>query len=90
MTGYHPEMGEQAPADTLIFADLSHYGKHWFIRVHPSIPRLTGRGVEFMETGTAESLVPGSKFVGWSRYKVTQKAFERIDATYKTATEMLL
>ena len=87
---YYPEMGEKAPPAALIHARLSHYGRHYYLRAHPSVPRLAGRGVEFIEVETEKSLVPGSKFVGWSSYKVTVRAMKAIAAQHATTSEALL
>lgn len=85
---FTPELGQKAPADATIFASLSHYGKHWFLRCKDLLPK--GRGVVFLHTETAESLVPGSKFVGWHQYKVTEAAFEVIQKRQDVAVEMSL
>jgi hypothetical protein len=90
LTGYYPEMGEKQPEGTQIEAQLSHYGKHWYIRCAPSVPVLKGRGIEDMGVQTEAQLVPGSKFVGWHKYKVTEKAFQVICAKYKVSSESLL
>lgn len=87
---YYPEMGETAPPAALIHARLSHYGRHYYLRVHPSVDRLAGRGVEFLGVDTEKTLVPGSKFVGWSSYKVTMRAMKAISAQYATTGETLL
>jgi len=87
LTCYHPEMKETAPTDTQIHATLSHYGKHWFIRTKL---QLKGRGITFLKTDTAETLVPGSRFVGFHQYKVTEAAFEVLSAKYSVASEVLL
>lgn len=89
LQSYCPEMGEKKP-DAQIEAQLAHYGRHWFIRCHPSLPRLKGRGIEFREVETAETLAPGSRYVGWSAYKVTEAAFEKICQQYAVSSESLL
>ena len=89
MSHYYPEIGEAAPP-ALVHARLSHYGRHYYIRVHPSVARLAGRGIEFIEVETEKTLVPGSKFVGWSSYKVTTRAMKAISAQYATTSAALL
>jgi len=86
---FHPEMGEARPASQ-IHARLTHYGRHWFIRVAPEVARLSGRGIEFECVETAANLVPGSKYVGWSKYKVTERAFKTLCAKFAVSSEMLL
>ena len=84
--GYYPEMGEAKPA-TQIEASMSHYGKHWFV----STPlELKGRGVVFVDKYTPENTRPGSHRLGWNRYKVTDKAFDKIKAEHAVAVEFLL
>lgn len=88
--GFHqftPEMGEVAPANADIFARLGHYGEHWFIK---SRNPLKGRGIVFRETLTAATLVPGSRFVGWHEYRVTDAALEKLKASHVVACERLL
>lgn len=72
---YYPEMSETKP-EGQIDARLSHYGKHWFLR---TTLELKGRGIKFEETSN-----------GQNRYKVTEKAFERICEQYDVVSENLL
>lgn len=90
ITHYYPEMGEKRPEATQVRAQLGHYGKHYYIDVAPGLPRLSGRGIEFIRVLTADMLVPGSKLVGWTNYKVTVKAMKRISETYRVSSEALL
>jgi hypothetical protein len=83
---YYPEMGEAKPA-AQIEAHLGHYGKHYYLNTPLT---LSGRGIEFLETMTAANLVPGSRMVGWNRYKVTVKAFEKLAQQYAIVSESLL
>ena len=88
LVGYYPEMGEARPADAAIDAQLSHYGKHYFLKT-PLV--LTGRGVEHLGTLTSAQLTPAAQHkVGWHEYKVTVRAFEAICRTHKVASESLL
>jgi hypothetical protein len=87
LTSYYPEMGEKEPGNTEIQARLGHYGRHWFLRTKLA---LKGRGVVFLKTETAETLVPGSRYVGWHQYKVTEKAFESICREHNVTSESLL
>lgn len=81
--GYHPEMNEKRP-DCQIEANLSHYGKHWFLYTPLT---LSGRGVEFL--GSCDSDY-GQRRTNWNRYKVTQKAFDKICSQHSVSSEMLL
>jgi hypothetical protein len=88
MKGYHPEMGEQRPADSQIEARLGHYGRHWYIST-PLV--LKGRGIRHLKTLTPEMLTPaGQRKAGWHEYEVTERAMERLDAEYVVTSEMLL
>ena len=88
LEGFHPEMGETRPADAVIAATLSHYGRHYFLKTPLT---LSGRGVEFRGQLKAADLVPTARHkAGWNEYKVTARAFERICAEHKVAMEMLL
>jgi hypothetical protein len=85
-SSYYPEMGEKKPAGQ-IEASLSHDGKHYFVYTPLT---LSGRGVDFLGTETAETLIPGSYRVGWHRYKVTLRAFDVICKQYSVTSEALL
>jgi hypothetical protein len=86
LVNYYPEMGQLKP-EAQIEANLGHYGKHWYLWTPLT---LAGRGIEYQETGTADTLVPGSKKVGWHRYKVTCRAFELLQQKYAISSESLL
>lgn len=87
-TSYTPEMGEKKPEGTQIEASLSHYGTHWFIKTPL---QLKGRGIEYRDTLTASDLTPiAQDKVGWHRYKVTQRAFDKLCEQYAVASESLL
>jgi hypothetical protein len=88
MHGYYSEMNESRPADAVIDAHLSHYGKHYFIKT-PLV--LKGRGIEYRGTLKAEELTPMAQHkTGWHEYIVTLKAMERLEKEHKVAIEMLL
>lgn len=87
VSGYYPEMNEAKPVAE-IEANLSHYGKHYFLTTRLS---LSGRGVEFLGTLTSARLVPQAQHkVGMNEYKVTVAAFEKIAAKYSVSRELLL
>lgn len=83
---YYPEMGEAKPA-AAIEARLSHSGKHWYLRTQLD---LSGRGVEFLGVLGEGRLVPGSPYVGWKEYKVTDRAFQLICERHEVVSESLL
>ncbi len=83
LLSYCPEMNEARPAGS-IEARMGHYGNHWYCDTPLT---LSGRGVKFLETMTAATLVPGSRKVGWNKYKVTDAAFDKLCAQYDVVTE---
>lgn len=84
---YYPEMGQAKP-EADIEAQLSHYGKHWYLS---SKVELRGRGVNFIRTLTATDFVdPNNRRIGWHEYKVTEAAFERICKEHSVSSEILL
>lgn len=80
--GYHPEMGEARPVAHME-ARLSHYGKHYYIDTPLT---LKGRGIEYVGTETDSRC----RRAGWDKYKVTLKAFAKLETQYRIASEMLL
>lgn len=86
LLSYYPEMKEAKPAGQ-IEASMSHYGKHWYCCTPLT---LAGRGIRHLETMTASTLVPGSRKVGWNKYKVTDAAFEKLCVQYDVVIENLL
>lgn len=81
---YTPEMGERKP-ETVMEAQLSHYGKHYYINTPLE---LKGRGITELEAYWHE----GSKKQqeGWHSYRVTKKAFEKLKEKYPISMESLL
>lgn len=87
LVSFYPEMGEQEPAAD-IRATLSHYGKHWFCKTRLE---LKGRGIKFIRTLKESDLVESAKHrAGENEYKVTEAAFETLQAKYKISTVCLL
>lgn len=80
---YTPEMGQRKP-ECKMEARLAYYGKHYFIDTTETI---NGQGIEFIKTYTEADLVPGSKMVGWNHYKVTVRAFEKLEKKYPISYE---
>jgi hypothetical protein len=80
---YRPEMGEKRP-EVQIEARLGHYGKHYFVDT-PLV--LSGRGIKHMGVFRG---VPGSRKEGWQQYKLTEAAFEKLQAEHDVSYELLL
>ncbi len=87
LVSYYPEMQQAKPADSQIEATLGHYGGHYYLRTQLE---MKGRGITLQEILKAEVLIPGSKYVGWKKYKVTEKAFDSLCQTYVVSMETLL
>ncbi len=85
--GYYPEMDEPKP-EAEIEAQMSHSGKHWFLRTRLTLAE--SRGVKFVGVLTAGQLVPGSRLVGWREYKVTNRAFDLLSKQHRIVSESLL
>ena len=67
---------QQAPAGCDFSADLSYYGKHYFLRpLHDGLPRLHGRGITYDEQRDT--------------YTVTIKAYEKLKQNYRISCEMM-
>lgn len=71
---YTPEMGQSKPVAD-IEADLSYYGKHYFLRT--ALELETNRGVKFYQVGDD----------GRNVYKVTIKAYDKLEAQYSISRE---
>ena len=66
---------QHAPTGCDFSADLSYYGKHYFLRpLRDGLPRLKGRGITYDEQRNT--------------YTVTLRAYEKIKAEYKIKREM--
>ena len=66
---------DHAPVGCDFSADLSYYGKHYFLRpLRDDLPRLKGRGITYDEQRNT--------------YTVTLRAYEKIKAEYKIKREM--
>ena len=73
---YYYEM-DRAPTGCDFSAELSYYGKHYFLRpLHDGLPRLHGRGITYDEQRNT--------------YMVTRRAYEKIKEQYKIKREMCL
>lgn len=68
---------QKAPTGCDFSADLSYYGKHYFIRpLRDDIPRLSGRGISYDEKRNT--------------YMVTIKAYEKLTKQYRILYETCL
>lgn len=84
---YTPELGQEKP-EAQIEAQLSHYGKHYFIKTPLD---LKGQGITFLGELTSEQLVPQAQHkIGWKEYKVTTRAFRKLCEKYAVSKEQLL
>lgn len=84
---YYPEMGEKKPA-AQIEAALGHYGKHYYLWTPLA---LKGRGIVYLETDTEHNHpTPGHYRIGWHRYKVTIRAYERLCHDFSVTAAILL
>jgi hypothetical protein len=86
---YYPEMKERR-VNTQLEAQLSYYGKHYFVDSPVELPK--GRGIEFLKQYTAGSFTNGvaNRKIGWYSYRVTSKAFEKLKEEYSISMERYL
>lgn len=84
---YCPEMGESRP-ECQIMAKLGHFGTHYYLDTPLT---LKGRGITFMEVREAKNLTASGQFMaGWNRYKVTERAFQKLQEQYSISMKNLL
>lgn len=78
---YTPEMGQRKP-NCQLEAQLSHYGRHYFVDSPVELPK--GRGIELLKQYEPGDFVNGAanRKVGWYCYKVTTRAFEKLQQRY--------
>lgn len=68
---------QKAPTDCDFAADLSYYGKHYFLRpLHDGLPRLRGRGISYDEERNT--------------YMVTIRAYDKLKEQYRISYETCL
>lgn len=81
---FTPEMGQRKP-NCQMEMSIGHYGNYYI----KTPLELKGRGIKFLETFTASQLVGGasSRLVGWNKYKVTDRAFEKLEQQYSISNE---
>lgn len=97
---YHPEMGEKIDTTKITtHASLGHYGKHYFVTSTLGPDKIRGVGVKYL--GRYAGLEPDvlklelqcsadHKYLGYYHYKLTEKAFEKLQKTVEIGYEMLL
>ena len=83
---YTPEMGGQKP-DCQMEASRGCYGKHWFI---DTPLKLKGRGIEFIKEYQEKDFCSKDHRVGWNEYRVTNRAFEKLQEQYTISQELFL
>lgn len=84
---YTPEMGQQKP-ECQMEAQLSYYGKHYFV---DTPLKLKGRGITLVKQYEEKDFcAPGNHRVGWYGYRVTKNAFEKLKKQYSISMERLL
>lgn len=83
---YTPEMGGQKP-DCQMEASRGYYGKHWFI---DTPLELKGRGIEFIKKYQEKDFCSKDRRVGWNEYRVTNRAFEKLQEQYTISQELFL
>ena len=83
---YTPEMGGQKP-DCQMEASKGYYGKHWFI---DTPLELKGRGIEFIKKYQEKDFCSKDHRAGWNEYRVTNRAFEKLQEQYTISQELFL
>lgn len=84
---YTPEMGQKKP-DCQMEASRGYYGGHWYIDTPLEIK---GRGITFLKKyADKDFCVPGNYRVGWNEYRVTNRAFEKLQEQYTISQELFL
>lgn len=84
---YTPEMGQQKP-ECQMEAQLSYYGKHYFV---DTPLKLKGRGITLVKQYEEKDFcAPGNHRVGWYEYRVTKNAFAKLKEQYSISMECLL
>lgn len=77
---YTPEMGQRKP-NCQLEARLSHYGRHYFVDSPVELPK--GRGIELLKRYEPDDVNGAvNRKVGWYSYKVTVRAFEKLQKQY--------
>lgn len=68
---------QKAPIGCDFSADLSYYGKHYFLKpLHDGLPRLHGRGITYDEQ--------------YNTYCVTTRAYKQLKEQYRISLELCL
>ncbi len=83
---YTPEMGGQKP-NCQMEASKGYYGKHWFI---DTPLELKGRGIEFIKKYQEKDFCSKDHRAGWNEYRVTNRAFEKLQEQYTISQELFL
>lgn len=84
---FTPEMGQSKPK-CQIEASCSHDGRHYHLYT-PLV--LNGRGISFGYVCAADNFVRDDDYrIGWNKYFVTAKAFEKLQKQYSICMEAAL
>lgn len=84
---YTPEMGQQKP-ECQMEAQLSYYGKHYFV---DTPLKLKGRGITLVKQYEEKDFCTSGNYrVGWYEYRVTKNAFAKLKEQYSISMERLL
>lgn len=87
ITTYHPELGESKPMAFDGEIRVGYGGKYRIV----TPKKLSGKGVTYDRTYTANDLVPQAQHkVGWNVYVVTPAALKKLSQTMKLTRELLL
>ncbi len=84
---YTPEMGQAKP-ECQIEASRSYDGRHYHLYTPLG---LRGRGISFGAVCSANNFVGDDDYrIGWNKYLVTEKAFEKLQKQYSICMEVFL
>lgn len=78
---YTPEMGQKEPEGCQMEASRSYYGGHYYIYTPLDIK---GRGITFTDKCNS------GRRSGWNCYRVTNKAYEKLESQYAISMECCL
>lgn len=81
---YCPEMGESKP-ECQMEAHFSYFGSHYYIKAQLE---LKGRGIVFLDATARKD--PDGREMTVNRYRVTERAFEKLKEQYSISMKNLL
>lgn len=89
---YTPEMNESKPHHKFYDMEIRRSYDYRYTYIQTPI-ELKGRGITKIGTIEAKNYISTARIeykIGWNEYKVTQKAFDKLEAQYKMVRESLL